>query len=194
MEGKNGGTSIPTFSGRWLDLANPSSGRILLVDIVHSLGNLCRNVGQGGTYYSVAEHSCIVCDVLMARTGSSRLGLLGLFHDAAEAYINDLSRPLKNLVPAVRVVEDQVQAEVWRAMRIDPPTDDETAGVKGIDVALYEAEKEALFYRMPGGSDIHAAEGDHVSDSSLVGRIEFWPALRASKEFMIRARTLGVRV
>lgn len=84
---------LSTFTGGTFDLANPTAKQVDIRDIAHSLSLLCRFNGHCKRFYSVAEHSMNVADLL-----PNELKLWGLLHDAHEAYIGDVSRPLKKLM------------------------------------------------------------------------------------------------
>jgi uncharacterized protein len=85
-------SAVPTFTGRSLVLTAPTSDAIDIQDIAQSLSLTCRWVGQIGTFYSVAQHS-VLCSY-MCEPGDA---LAGLLHDAAEAYMGDVTRPVKAL-------------------------------------------------------------------------------------------------
>lgn len=65
-------------------------------DVAHALSNICRFVGHTPRFYSVAEHCCLVSDEVWRRTQDYEQTLQGLLHDASEAYLGDLSNPLKS--------------------------------------------------------------------------------------------------
>ena len=69
---------------------DPRPDEIHIEDIAASLSKLCRFNGHTSEFYSVAEHCCYVCDIL-----PPELKLAGLLHDASEAYLCDIPRPLK---------------------------------------------------------------------------------------------------
>jgi hypothetical protein len=69
--------------------SDPRAGDIDILDIAHALGNLSRYGGHC-RFYSVAEHS-----VLVSKIVSPELALEGLMHDATEAYLGDLTRPVR---------------------------------------------------------------------------------------------------
>lgn len=81
---------IQTYSGRKVYPLQPDPDQIDLADIAHALANMCRYTGHVREFFSVAQHS-----VLVSQNLSPELALWGLLHDAAEAYICDLPRPLK---------------------------------------------------------------------------------------------------
>lgn len=84
---------VPTFTGRSVVLTAPTADSIDIQDIAQGLSLQCRWVGQIGAFYSVAQHS-VLCSY-MCDPGDA---LAGLLHDAAEAYMGDVSRPVKALV------------------------------------------------------------------------------------------------
>lgn len=81
---------IQTYSGKQFWPLDPRSEDLDIRDIAHSLSLQCRFNGHCSEFYSVAEHSVRVAGQL-----SEELALWGLLHDAAEAYLGDLTRPLK---------------------------------------------------------------------------------------------------
>jgi hypothetical protein len=100
-------TIIETFSGVGFDLLSPKPGDVRLKDIAHSLAHLNRFVGHTGKGYSVAEHSLWVWLVVsLEHPDDYALQLEALLHDAQEAYIGDLSGPLKTTLRRSRGVYD----------------------------------------------------------------------------------------
>ena len=104
---------IQTYSG---ELFNPLAadgedcGPIRLFDIAHALSNLCRFNGHVKRFYSVGEHSLYVSALLdSSKYGNSReLQRWGLMHDAAEAYLGDMVRPIKQKMPEFEAIEDRL--------------------------------------------------------------------------------------
>jgi uncharacterized protein len=82
---------ILTASGRRFDPLNPDPTAIDIEDIAHALSQICRFTGHTREFYSVAQHSVIVAWHL-----DEPLRLQGLLHDASEAYLCDLARPVKH--------------------------------------------------------------------------------------------------
>lgn len=85
------GSVLTTHSKIEFDLIRPSPASVRIDDIAHALSMLCRFAGHT-TFYSVAEHSVRVAELL-----GPPLVLEGLLHDAAEAYIVDVPSPVKHL-------------------------------------------------------------------------------------------------
>lgn len=88
------GPCIQLASGKLFDFMNCSPNDIDPRDIAAHLSKICRFTGATRQFYSVAQHSVHVSDML-----PQHLKLIGLLHDATEAYINDMTRPLKRLNP-----------------------------------------------------------------------------------------------
>ena len=89
---------LQTYSGRMVDLGNPQSEQIDIVDIAHHLALLNRFTGATREPYSVAEHSLRVYVVVSDMTGDWNVRLAALLHDAAEAYWGDDSKPKRELL------------------------------------------------------------------------------------------------
>lgn len=88
---------ITTQSGKHFDFNNLSADAICIEDIACALSNLCRFTGHVQDFYSVAQHSVHVSYLV-----PPEFALEALLHDAAEAYCNDISAPLKQLLPDYR--------------------------------------------------------------------------------------------
>lgn len=84
------GPSIQLVSGPLFSFWGHSLESIRIEDIAHALSNICRFTGHTREFYSVAQHS-----VLVALQVPREHQLAALLHDAPEAYINDMSRPVK---------------------------------------------------------------------------------------------------
>ena len=129
---------IRTFTGRKFWPLQPRAEDVNLVDIAHALSNVCRYTGHVRTFYSVAEHCVRVswaCDPKDA--------LWGLLHDAAEAYICDIARPVKRqpqLAP-YRMAEAAVMLAICDHFGLDPV---EPPSVKRADTTLLGTELRDL--------------------------------------------------
>jgi hypothetical protein len=95
-----------TQSGKAVDLIAPDPSTIDPGDIAHALAHLCRFTGHTRTHYSVAQHSAMVAMIVSVddcptTAAKRRRRLAALLHDAAEAYLQDLSSPLKLALQAL---------------------------------------------------------------------------------------------
>ncbi len=117
---------MQTYMGTRFDLTAPSVEQVSLRDIAWALSNQCRFNGHTRAFYSVAQHSVLVCDCvvdcLVEDEERALVKLLALLHDAAEAYVGDLTRPMKELVPGFAEIEQRVNAivEAYFLRSIDP--------------------------------------------------------------------------
>lgn len=108
--------SIQTIAGRYFDLTAPAIRPQDIAEIAHALSMLCRFTGHCRRFYSVAQHS-----VLVSRTVPRHLALVGLLHDAHEAYVGDVSAPLKVLLPDFKTVEMRCESELARCFNLPFP-------------------------------------------------------------------------
>lgn len=137
-------TCVETYQGRRLDLADPDPSTVSIVDIAHALGMQCRYNGHCKRFFSVAEHSVFCSRWLELTDYPVRLQLLALLHDAAEAYLGDLILPAKPLFPGYAAREAKVEAVIYEALKIEPPTEDEHQFVKLADNVALATEASVL--------------------------------------------------
>ncbi len=97
------GDWMQTVNGRQFWPLSPNTSDVFIDDIAHALSLLCRFGGHCRTFYSVAEHSVRVSLAVPAKDA-----LAGLMHDAAEAYVVDMPRPIKRHLRDYRRIEDRV--------------------------------------------------------------------------------------
>ena len=86
------GDFIYTFSGVKFYPLDPRPEEIVAEDIAHALANICRFTGHCSRFYSVAQHSVLCSDLV-----PHEYKLWAPLHDASEAYLCDVPRPLKKL-------------------------------------------------------------------------------------------------
>lgn len=130
-------TTMQTYTGRLVDLANFSHLDVRLPDISHSLSMINRFTGHTSSPYSVAQHS-----VYVSRLLPKNLALWGLMHDASEAYLGDVATPLKAMLPDYMALEQRVQKAIARAFGLAWPMPD---AVKRADLCALVSEKTELF-------------------------------------------------
>lgn len=128
---------IQTRTGERFELLDPSPLTIKLEDIAAGLAKLCRYTGQSNRFYSVAEH-CYRVSLLVPEEHAFQ----ALLHDASEAYLGDVSSPLKALLNDYRVIEEQVQAAIYRRFRLPEETARE---VKAADYRIRATEVRLLY-------------------------------------------------
>ena len=124
---------MTTYTGLHFDPASPDPALIRVEDIAHALSLITRGNGHVKTFWSVASH-CLACEAEAAARGlSPRIRLACLLHDAGEAYLYDLIRPVKGLLPEYARVEARLLETIWNAFLDRPLTADERETVFGID-------------------------------------------------------------
>lgn len=128
---------MQTYSGRIVDLSGFSEDDIHIEDIAHALSQIVRFTGHITKPYTVAQHS-----VLVSRLCPGEHALWGLLHDASEAYLGDVSTPLKSLLPEYREIEGRVQREIAGRFGLPWPIPTE---VKEADRQALMMEKRGLF-------------------------------------------------
>ncbi|MBP5212472.1 MAG: phosphohydrolase [Pyramidobacter sp.] len=124
---------MTTFTGKHFDPASPDPALIDARDIAHALSLITRGNGHVKTFWSVASH-CLACEAeAAARDFSARVRLACLLHDAGEAYLCDLIRPVKDLLPAYERVETRLLETIWNVFLDRPLTAAERELVFAID-------------------------------------------------------------
>ena len=171
---------LRTQSGKDIDYANFTVSDVDLEDIAHGLSNTCRYGGQCSFFYSVAEHSILVSQVLKNHPALSHLTKAALLHDAAEAYIVDLPTPLKALCPGYKLIESKVERVMSKAFPSMQGV--KHPAVKEADDLLYLIEREVL---LPGPWDESSKPLDFIEIQGL-------NPSEAKKAFLDRAKELEI--
>jgi hypothetical protein len=129
------GAWMQTFTGRQFYPLAPQVDDIDPVDIAHALSLICRYGGHTTRFYSVAEHC-----VLMSHAVAPEHALWALLHDATEAYVGDMVRPLKYHMPAYQEAEERVLRAIEVRFGLRHPDEIPT----GIPAAVKEADNRIL--------------------------------------------------
>jgi hypothetical protein len=141
-----GNTGITTFTGHIFDIFNPDTWTFDLEDISQALSATCR-FGGHVEFYSVAEHCIRVADILKDWGATPQTQLIGLLHDAIEAYIGDIPRPIKKtfVLDGESILELEKSMEYALFASFDLLHDDFDAQwliVKQADMRCYELERD----------------------------------------------------
>lgn len=165
------GGLIATFSGRVINPLDPDPTAIVIEDIAHALGNNCRFTGHVKRFYSVAEH-CVRCSYIV----SEELALTALLHDASEAYLSDIARPVKaqpEFGDVYKKYEGQLEEVIAAVFGLSFPFPPE---IKEADTVLLRTEQRDL---MPA---IFRHEGTEYLDET----IEPWSPEESEHRFLER--------
>jgi len=132
--------SIFTFSGGFMRPLDPTPEDIHVEDIAHALANQCRWTGHVSKFFSVGEHSLNVASLV-----ADEFKLSALLHDASEAYLADLARPIKK-APGLGEVYLEVEAKLEAAIgqRFGVLSLHQSPTIKAADEAALWAEAKAL--------------------------------------------------
>lgn len=84
---------INSFNRHKIDLHNPDHTKITVEEIANNLSKICRFGGAIKPFYSVAQHS-----LLVAHLAPPHLFKAALLHDAPEAFVGDVIKPIKVLL------------------------------------------------------------------------------------------------
>lgn len=164
---------ILTHSGLRFYFDDPRPEQISISDIAHALSNICRFTGHTKNHYSVAEHC-----VRASRIVPKEFALETLLHDAAEAYLGDVSTPLKRMLPDYKTIETNVELVIAEKYGIPYPM---RQHVKHADLVMLATEKRDL---LPCGNfeywDI--LDGIIPLDSKIIPHT----ALQAERSFLER--------
>mgnify|MGYP003310119605 CR=1 FL=1 len=103
----------------------PQKEDILIEDIAHALSLMTRANGHFPEFYSVGQH-CVGCFREAAARGlSDRIQLMCLLHDASEAYIADITRPVKRELKEYLSIESRLQDAIYERFLGKLPTEEE---------------------------------------------------------------------
>lgn len=169
---------MQTFSGARFHPLDPRPDEVDPVDIAHALSLLCRYGGHVDRFYSVAEHC-----VLMSEAVPAEHALAALLHDATEAYVVDVPRPLKRYLGAYRDIEAGVWGAICLRFRV---AGDLPAAVKDADDRILLTERNALMSRTRFA---WAQEGLTPLPVTITG----WLPEEAEERYAVRLAKLTIR-
>lgn len=189
MVNQVGTPTILVRGGTYFDYEHPEQSQFTIEDIAHALSHVCRFGGHTPYHYSVAQHSVYVSQLV-----PERHQLAALLHDAAEAFIGDMPRPLKRLMPEFKAMEKRIEVAIFRHFGL-PVTSIFQIGIplqcevkmapciKDADNAMLRAEQVQLMANNDGWTDTHNVEAAPIL-------IERWAPDRAKMEFLSRFHEL----
>lgn len=139
---------IQTYTGNQFSYHPESVNRVDIIDIARALSHICRFTGHCRRFYSVAQHSVLVSQ-------NTKNAFLGLMHDAAEAYVGDVNRPLKEMMGRVGgdgyfTADDVAWKSVCRTWPIlNEATIEERKDCKNTDLRMLVTESHDLLMNGP---------------------------------------------
>ena len=165
---------IETASGKKFWTLNPIVDDIDIMDIAHALANKCRFTGHCKRFYSIAQHS-----VLVSQLVSDIYALEGLLHDAAEAYMPDLAYPLRGGFCNWEEIENRVHTAIAKRFRLIHPYPVE---VNIVDRKIVRDEAWSL---------MHSQGKDWPGSREKFGmRVRPWSAEESKERFVEQFQTI----
>jgi hypothetical protein len=165
------GNWMQVYSGGCFYPLDPRPEDVHIGDIAHSLAHQCRYAGHSMRFYSIAEHCCHIHDAI-----EDEHKFAALMHDAAEAYLVDVPRPVKPYLTEYRGIEENIERVIFKKFGLPFPFH---VRVKQLDNSIIVDEKAALMYECD-------------QDWYLIGfeplgvEIECWTPERAKAAFLNR--------
>ena len=119
--------TMNTYTGNKIDPMNMTASDISIQDIAHALSLTCRGGGHVSYFFSVAQHSINCMNEAKARGWSERLQLACLLHDASEAYISDIIRPVKAHLSNYLEIESSIMNVILERFGLADLSEEENA-------------------------------------------------------------------
>lgn len=165
------GDWIQTYTGRQFFACDPLAEDIEILDIASGLSKNTRYGGQCLRFYSVAEHCCHICDA-----APDPLKLEALMHDASEAYLVDVPRPIKASLTNYAAIENGLMLVIAKKYGFNWPV---SPLVKKLDNGILADEQRQNMAPPP-------APWAQLTDPPLNCRLQFWTPDQAMLEFVTR--------
>ena len=144
-----------------MDLDNPDPKFFDPQVIAHALSQICRFTGHTREFWSVAEHCLLVVksvsllsdqetkDLGVNPKDYKNLQLQALLHDASEAFLGDVSTPIKSMLPQYKIIEKEFEHRIYDRFKV-VRTKESDAIVKAADLMCLKFEAET--YLIPEGA------------------------------------------
>lgn len=178
--------TIKVAAGHYVNLADPDPKTIDIASIATALGRICRFGGHCPKFYSVAEHCVHAYD--MARADGVRTEALKaiLLHDATEAYIGDVVKPLKTMIPGYAEIERKIEAAIATRFSVDFKR--YASEIEFYDRLMLKAEKFGMW-----PDDLRQWHGFDTIKTESVDFV-FYKPQDATKVFYLRCIGAGIEV
>jgi hypothetical protein len=131
---------ITTYSRIRFNILEPDEKQIAIEDIAHALSMMTRANGHFPEFFSVGQHSIQCCREAIARNYVPELAMACLLHDASEAYLSDVTRPVKRNMPMYLQIEEQLQNKIYHKFLGFVPEGEEAMLISNIDDACLYVE------------------------------------------------------
>lgn len=177
------GEFIQTYTGRQVWPMDPRPEEICIEDIAHALSMQCRYAGHSLRFMSVAEHSVHIARWLREHYGPAD-ALEGLLHDASEAYLIDVPRPVKAFLPGYKKAEAKMQGAIALRFGLSPA---------GFPESVHEADTRILSDERAQNMAPANYEGGWPPYDPLGVTLKFWSPAEAEEMFLFEFEQLTKR-
>jgi len=176
--------TIDTYNRQIINIFDPQPETLLIEDIANALSHICRFGGHCNEFYSVAQH-CVDVSYRM-KDAPKELVLAALLHDASEAYLGDIIKPLKysSVFVDYKVLEhkfETVLAKKFGCTSLSDPL------IKVADINALLDETQFLWDPPPYWA-IPKIAAQNPEDRRPI--TEAWPCKKASQIFLDRYNEL----
>ena len=190
---------LETVTGKFINVADPQPDEIDINDIAWGLSRMPRFAGQTITKqpYTVAQHSILVAQLIEQWYNKNTTGgisawkieqhaLMGLLHDASEAYIGDIPSPVKKhpaIKETIKTFEYELLNKIYSKFDLPIPNNDQKWLIKWADMKALALEAHAFM--------VSRGRGEHWGDMPAVDLVELqefkepMTSIEAYTQFMI---------
>lgn len=158
---------METYTGKYVTPLDLKYEDISILDIAHHLSLLCRFNGACREFYSVAQHSVVIAS--MVPDGSR---LAALLHDASEAYMADVIRPIKYSILELKLIEDRIEIRILAKFKCFGA---DWEAIKRADNIMLATEARDLMKR---------ADGWHLPEPPRTNKLVPWSSVTAKTAFL----------
>lgn len=127
---------IKTYSKIKFTPLEPKDEDISIDDIAHALSLMSRANGHFEEFYSVAQHCIFCCEEALARGYGNKVALACLLHDGSEAYLADITRPVKKNLEKYLEIEEVLQEAIYKKFIGEELTVEERKQISSVDNSL----------------------------------------------------------
>lgn len=124
---------IRTYSGKNFNPFDTKTEDINIEDVARSLSQISRFNGHTKFPYTVGQHCIAVCTELCMRDYDDETCLFGLLHDASEAYMTDMPKPIKEMFPTLMSIEKILQDKIYTTLIGKGPNPEQFEAIDKID-------------------------------------------------------------
>jgi uncharacterized protein len=166
---------VRVLSGRMVDVERFEFSNFDPSDLAKSLSKVCRFNGHLKQFYSVAEHAVYVAD--LCHGAGVQAEFWGLLHDAAEAYIGDITRPVKRMIPGIEELELKILQVIGKAVGLPWPipqcvwdADDRMLATEAVQLMNVSAEEFPIIRQVEQVNRELWCRGPHDAETVFMNR------------------------